>query len=217
MKLSSKVKVTRIVPETGEILEEVVSKTRFKKKSEWAILPKDARNEILSGAKPALLWDGDEPCPVETMQEIKLSGKVALEIWRIKRAHAGDHLVEPKDYIVKDLRGRMPRRSLPSSAAEEQLERPTKDVLDKARLDGSYTSSRSQSVPGTEDEVPEDYLTLLAGEGLYRSGQLRVDRRGGEDVRRLEAKRDEAVRLGKPGRATYLETKIEKRRPHEGG
>jgi len=211
MKLESKIKVTRVIPETGEIVEEVVGRSRFRQKSEWAILPKDTRNEILSGEKPALLWDGAEPCPVEPFQEIKLSGKVALEIWRIQQAHAGDHLVEPKDYIVKDLRGRMPRHSLPVSAAEEQLERPTKDVLDKARLDGSYTSSRSQSVPGTDDEVPEAYLNLLAGEGLYRSGQLRVDRRSGEGVNRLEAKRDEAVRLGKSGRAEYLSAKIAKK------
>ena len=172
----SKVKVRRIVAETGEIIEELVSQNRFKPPSPSRVLPPGSRAQILSGGQPALVWTDE--CPLEPGQEVTLSSKVSIEVWRVRKTKAGEQMIEPRDYVVKDMRGRMPRSTLPSKVTEAEETEPTKEVIEKARQEGAYTSSRSRAVPGTEDEVPEEYQRGLAQEAARKNVILRAERTG---------------------------------------
>lgn len=156
------VKWTRVDQKTGEIVERAVGPNHFKPSVKKPISP-DIQREILAGEKPKLTWPGDEPCPVEGGQEIRLTPRVAVLVDRIDRTRKGLHSAR---YRVLDERPTLPRR-VPGMFEPPELDQDgfpvphTKEAIAAATIDGNYTQSPEQAVSGTADEVDIEYRAIL--------------------------------------------------------
>jgi hypothetical protein len=189
----SPVELFRVDKTTGEKLRVgEVGPSHFKPKEESPI-PQEAKREILAGEHPLLHWPGDDPCPVEVGQEIRLTPRVALFIDHIARTRKGKHSAR---YRVLDERPTLPRR-VPAMFEPPELDADgfpvphTKEAIAAATVDGNYTQSADQAVPGTADEVDVEYRAIL-------SVKSRVKQAEGE------SEEEQAVKLAK---AVNSETK----------
>lgn len=121
------------------------------------------RTAILRGDRPALIWPGDQECPVEPGDEIRVASEVSVVVHRIRRNDKNDHMVLPRDYVLRDFRPRLLRRVPPVFDPPQVNESgdpipPTADAIADARLEGSYTTSSARGIADAGEGVGDETL-----------------------------------------------------------
>lgn len=201
---AASVKVQRVVSDTGEIIEQTVSRSRFKPERQ-RLVTQDFQRKVLAGDHPSLIFPG-WVCPVEVGHVIELTSNVSITVHRITKTKGGDHRVR---YIVRDFRPTLMRRT------PKMFEPPETDhlgipiphdeaAIEAARLDGNYTQDSRQAVPESGEEVDIQYRRVLGVKSRARQvGRKRKEQPmegGQEDVRALSSEMRElakrAVRMG---------------------
>jgi hypothetical protein len=182
------IKVKRVVPETGEIIEQTVGPNHFKPKKA-KLVTADFRAKVLAGDMPGLIFPGTGDCPVETGQEIDLTPNVSIAINRITKTKGNDHRCR---YTVIDRRAALPRRTPgmfepPETDAEGFPIPHTKEAIAAATIDGNYCQGSSQAVPDVGEEVDIQYRRVLG----VRKRKADMEKEPDEEARR---KRERAIR-----------------------
>lgn len=184
----SPVSVKRVVPETGEIIEQTVSPNYFRPKAPDYLTSK-FRERVLAGERPGLVLPGDNDCPLEVGQEVSLTPNVAIAINRITKTKGGDHRCH---YTVIDMRATLPRRTPPMFEPPETDElgypiKPTPGAIAAATIDGNYCQGSGQAVPDVGEEVDVEYRRVLG----VKKRKADMENEASEDARR---KRERAIR-----------------------
>jgi hypothetical protein len=182
------IKVKRVVPETGEIIEQTVGPNHFKPKKA-KLVTADFRAKVLAGDRPGLIFPGSEDCPFKVGQEVGLTFNVSIVVNRVTKTKGGDHRCK---YAVRDFRETLMRRTPPMFEPPETDQfgypiKPTKEAIAAATIDGNYTQDPSQAVPSGAPEVDVEYRRVLG----MRKRKRDADNEPTEAVRR---KRERAVR-----------------------
>jgi len=199
------VKVTRPLPETGEIIEQSLPVRAFKPERP-EFLTTTFRTRVLAGERPGLIFPGDEDCPLELGQEIELTPNVSIAINRITKTKGGDHRCR---YTILDQRATLPRRTPgmfePPETDEEGFPIPhTKEAIAAATVDGNYCQGSSQAVPDIGEEVGIAYQRVLGTKSRAKTAERNKEEQpmqeGEEDIRRLTSEMRElakrAVKMG---------------------
>lgn len=184
----SSVAVTRVVPETGEILEQKLPAAHFKPIRDER-LTRDFRAKLLACQRPGLIWPGDEEPPVEPGDVIEVGAGVSITVYKIRPTKGGDHRGY---YTVDDDRPALPRRVPPMFELPETDElgypiKPTADAIAAATVDGNYTQDPNQAVAGVGPEVDVEYRRVL---GVRR----RMKQIGSESSVEKRRKQERAIR-----------------------
>jgi hypothetical protein len=156
------VKVKRIIPDTGEIIEQKLPPSAFKASKEQ-LVSRDFTAKVLAGDRPGLIFSGNEDCPLEFGQEVELTSNVSILINRVTKTKGGDHRCR---YAVRDFREtlirRTPKMHEPPERDEYGYPIPhTKEAIAAATVDGNYTQDPRQAVPSTGPEVDVEYRRVL--------------------------------------------------------
>jgi hypothetical protein len=199
------VKVQRVVPETGEIIEQQVSPAHFKPKKA-KLVTADFRAKVLAGDMPGLIFPGAEDCPVEQGQEIDLTPNVSIAINRITKTKGDDHRCR---YTVIDRRAALPRRTPgmfepPETDAEGFPIPHTKEAIAAATIDGNYCQGSSQAVPDVAEEVDIQYRRVLGTKARAKDAGIKREEQpmqeAEKDLQRVNAETKElakrAVKMG---------------------
>lgn len=199
------VKVKRVVPGTGELIEQTVNANHFKPEK-VNLITADFRAKVLAGDRPGLIFPGTEDCPLETGQEIDLTPNVSICISRITKTKGDDHRCH---YMVIDQRATLPRRTPGMFEPPETDEHgypipPTKEAIAAATIDGNYCQGSGQAVPDVGEEVDVEYRRVLGTKARAKAAGAKREEQpmeeGEEDVRRLASEMRElakrAVKLG---------------------
>lgn len=116
------------------------------------------RKSIAEGKVKVLRWPADEECPVEKGQRYKIRG-VEIEIESIKRKiNKG----QPAEWHVTFIRHEpdrvfLLRQAPPVHAGSEKDRDIDLNATERARRDGSYTSSRVSAVPHEPESVGPEW------------------------------------------------------------
>jgi len=182
------VKVERLIPETGEIIEQSLPPSAFKADKEQ-LVSRDFTAKVLAGERPSLIFPGDKDCPLENGQEIELTSNVSLIVIRVSKTKGGDHRCR---YSVRDFREtlirRTPKMHEPPERDEYGYPIPhTKEAIAAATVDGNYTQDPRQAVSSTGPEVDIEYRRVLG----VRKRKAVMDSESEHDAQR---KRERALR-----------------------
>jgi hypothetical protein len=182
------VRVKRVVPETGELIEQTVSPNHFKRKKA-KLVTAEFRAKVLAGDAPGLIYPGGEDCPVKQGQEIELTPNVSIAINRITKTKGDDHRCR---YMVIDRRATLPRRTPPMEEPPETDAEGfpiphTKEAIAAATIDGNYCQGSAQAVPDVAEEVDIQYRRVLG----VRKRKEDMEKEPEEEARR---KRERAIR-----------------------
>lgn len=199
------VKVTRVVPETREVIEQTVSARHFKQKTPEFITP-EFREKVLAGDLPGLIFPGDEDCPLAVGAEVKLTPNVSIAVNRVTKTKGGDHRCR---YGVIDMRATLPRRTPPMFEPPETDELgypidPTPDAIAAATIDGNYCQGSSQAVPDVGEEVDIQYRRVLGTKAKAKDASRKREEQpmqeAEKDLQRVTAETRElakrAVKMG---------------------
>lgn len=158
-------------------------------------------DQVRDGAKVIVFAaPGNNPvCPVRKGEIYHLpSGRIQIDTFTrkvIKGREAEWHI----EFIrLERDRVLLLRQTVPGPRPYETAKEPTAEEIERARLDGNYTSSHDQSDGGTDagEAVPTDWDDKGAAERRDRARRERAEIRGEEDRRRekraAKAKIDEA-------------------------
>lgn len=184
----SPIKVTVVVPDTGEVIERNVSERHFKPERNDTI-SRDFITKVLAGDRPGLIFPGEKDCPLEHGQEVELTSNVSIVVNRITKTKGGDHRCR---YSVRDFRETLIRRTPPMYEPPETDEygypiKPTAEAIKAATIDGNYTQDPRQAIPSGAPEVDVEYRRVLG----VRKRKAQMDKEPAEDARR---KRERAIR-----------------------
>lgn len=199
------VSVTRVVPDTGEIIERTVPASHFKPVKDER-LTRDFRAKVLACQRPGLIWPGEQDCPVEPGEVLEVGSGVTITVYKIKRTKGGDHRGY---YTVDDDRPALPRRTPQMFEPPETDEygdpiKPTKEAIEAATIDGNYTQDPNQAVTGVGPEVDIEYRRVLGVKKRVRESERKRKEQpvteADADLQRLNAETRElakrAVKLG---------------------
>jgi len=193
------VKVKRVIPETGELIEQTVHANHFKPEKA-KLVTADFRAKVLAGDMPGLIFPGAEDCPVERGQEIELTPNVSIAINRITKTKGDDHRCR---YTVIDSRATLPRRTPgmfePPETNSEGFPIPhTKEAIAAATVDGNYCQGSSQAVPDVAEEVDIQYRRVLGTKAKAKDASRKREEQpmqeGEEDIRRITSEMRELAR-----------------------
>jgi len=203
--MATPIRVKRVVPETGELIEQTVGPNYFRPKKE-KLVTADFRAKVLAGDMPGLIFPGSEDCPVETGQEIDLTPNVSIAINRITKTKGDDYRCR---YMVIDRRAALPRRTPgmfepPETDAEGFPIPHTKEAIAAATVDGNYCQGSSQAVPDVGEEVDIQYRRVLGtkarGKDASRKRKEQPMQEAEKDLQRVTAETRElakrAVKMG---------------------
>jgi hypothetical protein len=182
------VAVTRIIPETGEIIEQTVPPGHFTPAKDER-LTRDFKGKLLACQRPGLIWPGDEDPPVEPGETLEVGSGVSITVYKIRATKGGDHRGY---YTVDDDRPALPRRVPPMYEPPETDALgfpidPTADAIAAATIDGSYTQDPNQAVRGVGPEVDVEYRRVLG----VRRRMKEIDSESSVEKRR---KQERAIR-----------------------
>lgn len=178
-----KVLVKRPDPKTGELREEVVSKSSFReKRPTWPtpdnprfqereaeywdyyraeLAPREKRS-IQAGAFSVLR---PQPPAWERGDQLEVASRLTVTVESVDDTAKGFRTT----FCVRNDRPIFPRR-VPGVFDPPEVDEygtpvpPTAEAIARARIDGNYTSSKAQSVPGTEDEMDDALHARIHGE-----------------------------------------------------
>jgi hypothetical protein len=157
------VKVRRVVPKTGELIEQKLPASHFRPERPRS-LTREFERKVLACERPGLIWSGGADPPVQPGEVIKISSNVELEILRLRKTKGGDHRAY---YVVHDYRPTLMRRTPPmyeppETDAEGYPLRHDQPAIDAASIDGNYTQDPSQAVPESASEVDIEFRRILS-------------------------------------------------------
>ncbi len=156
------VRVKRVVPETGELIEQTLPASHFRQTKEERI-SRDFRAKVLACQRPGLIWPGEQDCPVESGEVLEVGSGVTITVYKVKRTKGGDHRGY---YTVDDDRPALPRRTPQMFEPPETNEygdpiAHTAEAIAAATIDGNYTQDPKQAVTGVGPEVDIEYRRVL--------------------------------------------------------
>lgn len=193
------VRVQRVVPDTGEIIEQTRPERSFRPERDDTI-SREFTTKVLAGERPGLIFPGDEDCPLETGQEVALTADVSIVVHRVTKTKGGDHRCK---YAVRDFRETLIRRTPPSAEPPETDEEGfpvphTKEAIDAATIDGSYTQDPRQAIPSGAPEVDVEYRRVLGTKSRARQAERNRKEQpmqeGEEDIRKATSEMRELAR-----------------------
>jgi hypothetical protein len=185
---SAQVAVTRVIPETGEIIEQKVPPGHFKPARDER-LTREFRAKLLACQRPGLIWPGDQDPPAQPGDVLEVGAGVAITVYKIRATKGGDHRGY---YTVDDDRPALPRRVPPMFELPETDEHgypiaPTPEAIAAATVNGNYTQDPNQAVTGVGPEVDVEYRRVLG----VRRRMKQINSESSDEVRR---KRERAIR-----------------------
>jgi hypothetical protein len=146
-------------------------------------LTREQRVEIFAGNYPRIAFPGDRPCPVGPGDVHRLSAKVSIAVLGVRRHRkTGEHILQ---YAVRDDRPRLLRsgvRDFDFDAIRRSYDEhgmpaePDAEVIERARVEGAYTTSPRAALPGEPEAVDDDTLRRHTADAQERFAEHRQSR-----------------------------------------
>lgn len=127
-------------------------------------LTRQQRVDLFAGKHPRIAFPGDRPCPVSPGDSHPLSAKVSLIVLGVRRSKQGEHVLQ---YAVRDDRPRLLRSSMHDmdfDAIRNSYDEygmpgdPDAPAIERARVEGAYTSSPMAALSNEPEAVDDDTL-----------------------------------------------------------